>query len=308
MPTESCASASPSSAPAVATQPAKNGSLDPLRSPTRPTSGASMSETTLPGTSSSPAWVAERPKPTSPPSGNWASCGTRTNVLIIAEPTSRVEMLVVRTGRRASVFMLISGSRVRRSKKTKPTRTRTPAASSASVAARAPAPVAAARDANQQGGEAGGQDARAREVDAPRRAHRRLGDEQVRRDRRQHAHDRAEPEDPVVARAVGEHAAERQADAGADRGDRAEQRDAGRHALGGELVADDPERQREHAAAEALQAAADDHQAERARERARRPSRRRTAPARSPAAAPCRTCRRGGRRSASRSRRPAGTR
>ncbi len=54
-------------------------------------------------------------------------------MLIIAEPISRVEMLVVSTGRRASVLMLISGSRVRRSKNTNPTSTIRPAAISPSV-------------------------------------------------------------------------------------------------------------------------------------------------------------------------------
>jgi hypothetical protein len=55
---------------------------------------------------------------------------------------------------------------------------------------------------------------------------------------------------------------ERQPDAAADRRDGSEQRDAGRHLVLGELVAYDAEAQREHAAAEALQPAADDHQAE----------------------------------------------
>jgi hypothetical protein len=72
----------------------------------------------------------------------------------------------------------------------------------------------------------------------------------------------------VVAGPVGEHAAERKPDARADRRDRTDERDAGRHALGGKLVADDPERQRQHAAAQALQAPADDHRPQRAGQRA----------------------------------------
>ena len=52
-----------------------------------------------------------RPKPApSPPSGSCASCGTSTKVAIIAEPISSVEMFVVSTGRRASVFMFTSGA------------------------------------------------------------------------------------------------------------------------------------------------------------------------------------------------------
>jgi hypothetical protein len=79
--------------------------------------GAIKSEASPPGASRSPASVAERPKPTSPPFGSWPSWGTRTKVLIIAEPISRVAMLVVSTGRRMNVAMLTSGSRVRRWRK-----------------------------------------------------------------------------------------------------------------------------------------------------------------------------------------------
>jgi hypothetical protein len=43
-PTESCAVARPTSAPAMMRQPAKNGALEPLRSPILPTSGATRSE------------------------------------------------------------------------------------------------------------------------------------------------------------------------------------------------------------------------------------------------------------------------
>jgi hypothetical protein len=73
----------------------------------------------------------------------------------------------------------------------------------------------------------------------------------------------AATEDPVVGGLVYEDAAERQADAAADRGDRAEQRDSRRHFVLGELVTDDPEGEREDAAAEPLEAAPGDHERER---------------------------------------------
>ena len=80
--------------------------------------------------------------------------------------------------------------------------------------------------------------------------------------------DGGEPEDPVVARPVDEHPAEREADAASRSPAIARASRCRRDLLARELVADDPEGQREDAAAEALEAAADDQRGSESRARA----------------------------------------
>ena len=67
-----------------------------------------------------------------------------------------------------------------------------------------------------------------------------------------------DPEEPVVVEVLDDHARQHDPDAGADAEDRREQADAARHLLARELVADDPEREREDPAARALDEAGDD--------------------------------------------------
>ena len=110
---------------------------------------------------------------------------------------------------------------------------------------------------------------------------RRLGDEQLGRDRR-----RPPPRRRRARRSSGRRRGRRAArrstrpEAAADAGIAEIRPMLAAHALARELVADDPEAQREDAAADALQHAAGDDDAERVADAARRRSRPRTAPAR----------------------------
>ena len=98
-----------------------------------PTIGATSSITRPPGAISSPASVALRPRPTSPLVGSSASCGISTKVPNRPKPTSTVAKLVIRTGGRESVVMLISGAVWRRSKNTNAVRMSRPSAKRPSV-------------------------------------------------------------------------------------------------------------------------------------------------------------------------------
>ena len=141
--------------------------------------------------------------------------------------------------------------------------------------ARSPQPQSLAREIASSGSaRPTASSERAADVDAAGRADGRLGDEELGRDRGEHGGDRAEPEDAVVGGVVGDHAAEDQAGAAADAERRRDQADAARDLLARELVADDPEAEREDAAAGALQDAA-----ERRRPRGRSPSAETTEPA-----------------------------
>ena len=146
-------------------------------------------------------------------------------------------------------------------------------------------------------------------VDAARRADRRLGhvgNDAGRRDER--------PRRAAARRASGRRGAatigpdEHDPEAAADAQDRRDERDAVRHPVARELVADDREREREHRAPGAL----DDPRRRSSRRSTSRappaPCRRRGSQARSPSCASSRTCRRAARRSASRLTRSAGRR
>ncbi len=173
---------------------------------------------------------------------------------------------------------------------------------------RGPAPGVALADRDEHGAEAGGEQRRSAPVDLRGRLDRRLGDEEVRGDAGAGDHDQAQPEDPRVVEVVDDHAREHEAGAAADPERRRDQADAGADALARELVADDPEREREDRAAEALDRAPGDQHLERVGERADQRAERRARPAPGRAGGSCRTCRRAGRAPASRSTRSAGRR
>ena len=78
--------------------------------------------------------------------------------------------------------------------------------------------------------------------------------------------DERQPEQPVPAQVLHDRGAGEDADAAADPEQRRHEPDAAGDALARELVADDPEREREDAAADALDRARDDQQRERARD------------------------------------------
>ena len=81
--------------------------------------------------------------------------------------------------------------------------------------------------------------------------------------------DERQPEEPVPAEVLDDHRAREDPDAAADTEHRRHQADAAGDPLARELVADDPEREREDAAARALDRARDDQQRERAARRRR---------------------------------------
>ena len=163
--------------------------------------------------------------------------------------------------------MSTSGSGVRRWSQTQKLRIDGADREQAERARVAPAPLVGLGDRQQRRGQAEAEHDRAAHVDAAGRADRRLRHEQLDEDRRERRADRAEPEDPVVGGVVGDEAAEDQAGAAADAERGGDQADARADLLARELVADDPEAEREDAAAGALQDAAGDHDLEAGAER-----------------------------------------
>ena len=183
------------------------------------------------------------------------------------KPTSSVARFVISTGGFMSVSMSTSGSSVRRWSDDPAGEDDDAEREQAERAPVEPAPLVGARDREQRRREADGEHERAADVDAAGGADGRLGDEELGRDRGEHGGDRAEPEDPVIRGVVGDDAAEDQPGAAADAEGRGDQADAARDLLARELVADDPEAEREDAAAGALQDAAEDDDLEAGAER-----------------------------------------
>ena len=212
------------------------------------------------------------------------------------KPTSIAVRFVVATPRSRIIEMSTSGC-AWRALVTGPERTRTSAASAnrPRTSGRAPAPRVRLADADQQRGQRPGEQRGAAPVDLRRALHRRLRDPEEGGDDRHSVTTRPRPEDPLVGEVVDDHAAEHEAGAAADAERRADQPDAGRDPLGRELVADDPEREREDRGADALDRAAGDQHLDRVRQRADQRAEGEQRRARRPASAPCRTCRRGGR-------------
>ena len=131
----------------------------------------------------------------------------------------------------------------------------------------APAPIVGLGHPQQHGGERGGQESSADPVDAHASRCRRGRHQAVSR-QGGGQRDQTDPEEPLDPDSVGDHARERQPDACADPEDRANEPQTAGHLVGRERVADDPERQREHAAGHALDHAAQDQHRDRVGERA----------------------------------------
>jgi hypothetical protein len=112
----------------------------------------------------------------------------------------------------------------------------------------------------------------------------------------------------VVGEVVDEDAREHDPRTAADPEDGGDQPDAARHALARELVADDPEREREHAAADALDDPAREQDRQRGGERGQEGAGREGDQHPHQDALLARGCRRGGRSAASRPTRSGGTR
>ena len=117
---------------------------------------------------------------------------------------------------------------------------------------RAPAPDVTLAHGEQQRDEPPGEQQRAADVDPARRALGGLRHPDGRRDGGQRGHHHRQPEQPVVAQRVDERPGEHQAEAAADGEQGGGRADGAGDLLAGELVADDAERQRQHAAADAL--------------------------------------------------------
>ena len=184
-----------------------------------------------------------------------------------AEADEQVAKLVIATVGWRSISMSTSGSGVRRWSQTQKLRIDRADREQAERARVAPAPLVGLGDRQQRRGQPEAEHDRAADVDAAGRADGRLGHEQLDEDRRERRADRAEPEDPVVGGVVGDEAAEDQAGAAADAERGGDQADARADLLARELVADDPEAEREDAAAGALQDAAGDDDLEAGAER-----------------------------------------
>ena len=185
------------------------------------------------------------------------------------KPTSSVAMLVISTGgssERRDVGERLLGAALERDPDARGS-TR-PAAISPSVRG-APQPQSLAREIATSGSDEADAEHARRRARRPGRACGRAtrGRRAGRRRRRATPIDRAEPEDPVVGGVVDQQAADDEARAAADAERRRDQADARADALARELVADDPEAQREDAAADALQHAAGDDDLERVAER-----------------------------------------
>ena len=250
------------------------------------------------------ASAARRRWPTGRSRSRWTraprrAAGCRMNEPNMPKPTSSVARLVISTGGRASSSTSASGcgGALLAARPSRPGST-TPAPIITSVRGLRPAPVVGAGRSPAAGREADGEHDGAADVDAARRADRRLGDEQL----REHGGQRG-------------HAARRaRRSSGRRRGRRARRRGSGRAPPPMPNVAEIRpmledtcsrgnssrmmrEAEREDAAADALQDAAGDEHLERLAQRGDHRAGGEHAQRRSPAAGACRTCRRGGRRS-----------
>ena len=133
----------------------------------------------------------------------------------------------------------------------------------------APTPRVGFGEPVQQRGERDGQQGRAEPVDLRVLAGLLARDVAVDGERGRQGH-QAEPEQPRRVERFDDQAGDHEPDAAADAERGADPADRGRHPLGREGLADDPEREREDAAADALDDAAEHEHAERRRERAHR--------------------------------------
>ena len=122
-----------------------------------------------------------------------------------------------------------------------------------------PAPHGPVGDGEQARHQPSRHEGRSEPIDAARRAYGRFGHEQVGGDGRDGRHDHRDPEEPVVVQMHEDRAGQHDPGSGSGPQDRRHDTDGARHPLGGELVADDPEGEREHRPTRALNHPADEH-------------------------------------------------
>ena len=128
---------------------------------------------------------------------------------------------------------------------------------------RAPAPYRRLADAEEQGHQPGRQQDHRRPAQPARGPDPRLGDHQVGGDCSQGQDDRRDPEQPVVVEGVDDRTGQHDAEAGPDGSQRRDDPYGAWHLLGRKLVPDDAERQRQDAAADALDDPPDEHDRQR---------------------------------------------
>ena len=121
---------------------------------------------------------------------------------------------------------------------------------------RAPAPGGRLAHRQQDRRDPAAHQCRREPVHAPRDLHGRLGDEPPGAEGGRDDHGEREPEEPLPAEVLDDEAAEDDADPGADAEDGRDQPDPAGDLVERELVADDPEGEREDAAADTLDQAA----------------------------------------------------
>ena len=162
--------------------------------------------------------------------------------------------------------MSIRGLRLRSSTTIHTPQMARPNASSASVGGARPAPDRGLGDRDEHAGYAHGHQRRGGPVDPARGADLGLGDEPPRADSGQDHDRQRDPEQPVPVQVLVDEPADDQPEAAADPEDGRHQPDAPRDALGGKLVPDDRERQREDAAGHPLDDAGHDQHRQRVRQ------------------------------------------
>ena len=184
----------------------------------------------------------------------------------IATPMRKPVMFVASTGRSASTRMSTSGWLRRSSNATKTPRTATPP-SSATIVLPEPQPHAFAFEMPSSSAASPSESSAAPAQSI--RVRSRAGEAGTTRwtSERRGQREQADPEEPGDVGVVDDRARQRQADAAADAEHRRDHADGHRAPLGRQLVVDDPEGQREHAARDALDHAPGDDHLDRAGER-----------------------------------------
>ncbi len=167
-----------------------------------------------------------------------------------------------------------------------------------SCGARASPSVDASLIASEKAHQPGERNTAPSPVDVAGRANGRLGHERAWSQPWSRDHPERDPEQPVVVEMGEDRPCEDDPEPAPDPEQPRDERDAARHALARELVADDPEREGKDRAADALDDAGTDHHRKRRGERSEQRARAQAGKRDRRACASCRTCPRGVRRSA----------
>ena len=232
------------------------------------------------------------------PPGASTKRGTSTNDPNIAKPEMSAVTFVRSTGRSASTRMSISGSSTRSSSTTQSTAPTAENANSPRVAADVQPQLSPSESASRKVTRTTDKEHGAGHVDPRGRAHGGLGHEPVDEDDRDRDADGADDEEPAPAGVVDDEPGEHEPEPAADAEDGRQEPDPDLHAFGRELVADDPEAQREHRAGRAGHDPEGDERPDVRRDGAADAPERGTPRGRRRAAAPSRTGRRACRGSA----------